>query len=131
VQQQERTPHVHVQIVQSDNSVLTQYKPPEPVIKIMKRPSSTSSELNSLEGDAKPKPKTLKQRETEYAQARLRILGSSGSPESGEAAAANGQKVVQAEVRPVVSNVVPPSGNSVVRTPRGPDGTKGFQAARE
>ena len=54
----------------------TQYKPSEPVIKIMKRPESGSTVAQN--GQVKPKieQKTLKQREQEYAEARQRILGS-------------------------------------------------------
>lgn len=55
--------------------------PPEPTVKILKRPSK---DIHS-NGDSKvyqPK-KTLQQRELEYAEARLRILGEA-SPEKLE-----------------------------------------------
>lgn len=55
--------------------------PPEPTVKILKRPSK--SPHSSLMPEVKPKApiKTLQQREQEYAEARLRILGSAKSPE--------------------------------------------------
>jgi hypothetical protein len=48
-------------------------------IKILKRPESTSGSSGQLKNNSKPQIKTLEQREKEYAEARLRILGSSES----------------------------------------------------
>ena len=81
----------------------TQYCPPEPKVTILKRPVSTPNNLslqasssasdNSDEGNNSMntggginniRTKSLKQREEEYAQARLRILGST-EPETGTA----------------------------------------------
>lgn len=66
----------------------TQYTAPGPKVKILKRPSSTPSNLSSQgeqDGDGvTAKGKSLKQREEEYAQARLRILGSTGVEENAE-----------------------------------------------
>ena len=81
----------------------TQYRPPEPKVTILKRPVSTPNNLslqasssasgtsdnsdegpnssNNIGGINNIRTKSLKQREEEYAQARLRILGSS-EPES-------------------------------------------------
>ena len=120
------------QIQQSDNSLQTQYRPPDPVIKIMKRPTTASAETNGE--SEKPKPKTLKQREEEYAQARLRILGSAGTPEPSppeeqdkEANAVNSVKMLSdGSSQPLAKNQPPQSGNNVERTPKGPDGSKGF-----
>lgn len=56
--------------------------PPEPTVKILKRPTKQ----NHTSSDSKvfqPK-KTLKQREQEYAEARLRILGKADSAETPE-----------------------------------------------
>lgn len=54
---------------------------PKPVVTILKRPDSSPA-LSSTSQNAKPQPKTLEQREKEYAEARLRILGSAMSDES-------------------------------------------------
>lgn len=72
-------------LLNDDDSMRTPYTPPEPTVKILKRPTN---DRNSLQfgADAKPKApiKTLQQREQEYAEARLRILGSAKSPEDEE-----------------------------------------------
>lgn len=67
-----------------DNCLRTPYAPPEPTVKILKRP--TSDNVNKSTVDTKPKApvKTLQQREQEYAEARLRILGSAKSAEEEE-----------------------------------------------
>ena len=133
---------MQIQIAQSDNSLNTQYRPPDPVIKIMKRPTAPAGGDSTLENggeNAKRKPKTLKQREEEYAQARLRILGSAGTPEPppseedeqdavAAAAAANSVKVLSdGSAQPVAKHQPAQSGNNIERTPNGPDGSKGFQ----
>lgn len=68
----------------SDDDMRTPYTPPEPTVKILKRPTNDRNSLQSA--DAKPKApiKTLQQRELEYAEARLRILGAAKSPEDEE-----------------------------------------------
>ncbi|XP_021932906.1 SUZ domain-containing protein 1 isoform X2 [Zootermopsis nevadensis] len=74
-------------ILQGEDSLRTQYVPPEPTVKILKRPARNNvhgtSEGPLLNGDSKPRQpiKTLQQREQEYAEARLRILGEARSPE--------------------------------------------------
>ena len=52
-----------------------QFKPTEPVIKIMKRPDIVKQ--NNAQVKPKAEQKSLKQREQEYAEARQRILGQS------------------------------------------------------
>lgn len=53
---------------------------PEPAIRILKRPSSLGS--GQLNGESRARPvKTLEQRQKEYEEARLRILGEARSPE--------------------------------------------------
>lgn len=53
---------------------------PVPAIRILKRPSSSAS--GQLNGESRARPvKTLEQRQKEYAEARLRILGEARSPE--------------------------------------------------
>lgn len=53
---------------------------PEPAIRILKRPSSLGSGQQNGEARARP-VKTLEQRQKEYQEARLRILGEARSPE--------------------------------------------------
>ena len=55
----------------------TQFKPSDPVIKIMKRPEKGLNKGGGPSVQTKPKTeqKSLKQREQEYAEARQRILG--------------------------------------------------------
>eukprot|EP00095_Tigriopus_kingsejongensis_P000865 snap_masked-scaffold1622_size33238-processed-gene-0.5 protein:Tk00865 transcript:snap_masked-scaffold1622_size33238-processed-gene-0.5-mRNA-1 annotation:"upf0485 protein c1orf144-like protein" len=118
----------------TENGLHTEYVPPEPKLKILKRPSSSPGNLAGQGGGSgsttptsgKARPKTLRQREEEYAQARLRILGSRGEepediPEGGEVGLSNGHS------EPGTPS--PPS--RVVRTPRGPDGTPGFGLASD
>lgn len=51
-------------------------------VTILKRPSAQGENSNSMLDNNKPKPmKTLEQREKEYAEARLRILGSAVAAE--------------------------------------------------
>lgn len=51
-------------------------------VTILKRPSAQGENSNSVLDNNKPKPmKTLEQREKEYAEARLRILGSAVAAE--------------------------------------------------
>lgn len=54
---------------------------PKPTVTILKRPGSSPA-LSSTSQQSKPQIKTLEQREKEYAEARLRILGSAVSDES-------------------------------------------------
>lgn len=78
-------------IVQGEDSIRTQYTPPEPSVKILKRPTretknncSNSDSLGLLNGESKSSRqpvKTLQQRQLDYAEARLRILGEAKSPE--------------------------------------------------
>lgn len=68
-----------------DDCLRTQYVPPEPTVKILKRPTNDKNNQQLL-AEQKPKApiKTLQQREQEYAEARLRILGSAKSEEDEE-----------------------------------------------
>ncbi|XP_063228202.1 SUZ domain-containing protein 1 isoform X2 [Bacillus rossius redtenbacheri] len=73
-------------IIFQDDSYRSQYSSQEPTVKILKRPQKNmngSKHSVVMNGDAKPRQpvKTLQQREQEYAEARLRILGEARSPE--------------------------------------------------
>lgn len=65
-------------ILTGDDALRSQYVPPEPTVKILKRPSKDVQ--NSNDSKVYQPKKTLRQREQEYAEARLRILGEA-SPE--------------------------------------------------
>lgn len=65
-----------------DDALRSQYVSNEPAVKILKRPTNEGN-LNKDGKKAAPK-KTLQQREQEYAQARLRILGESSSGKAEE-----------------------------------------------
>ncbi|KAG5899036.1 hypothetical protein JTB14_000061 [Gonioctena quinquepunctata] len=103
-------------ILTGDDALRTQYVPPEPTVKILKRPSK-DSQNNSDSKVYQPK-KTLQQREQEYAEARLRILGEA-SPEKMDDKI---EKIIQ---KPRPTEVV-----NVIRLPKGPDGTNGFNVRR-
>ena len=102
-----------------------QFKPTEPVIKIMKRPDIVKQ--NNAQVKPKVEQKSLKQREQEYAEARQRILGQS---EGGEESVSN-QTKSPARVTGAQSQGGPggkQANNGVARPPRGPppDGSRGF-----
>lgn len=67
-------------IVEENACIGSQCVMPEPSIRILKRPSSLAS--GQLNGENRARPvKTLEQRQKEYEEARLRILGEARSPE--------------------------------------------------
>ncbi|KAJ8959040.1 hypothetical protein NQ318_022295 [Aromia moschata] len=101
-------------ILTGDDALRSQYVPPEPTVKILKRPSKDAQ--NSNDSKVYQPKKTLQQREQEYAQARLRILGEA-SPEKVE------ERISIQKPRPVECE-------NVIRMPRGPDGTSGFNFHR-
>lgn len=72
-------------LLNDEDCMRTQYVPPEPTVKILKRPTNDKNNQQLL-AEQKPKApiKTLQQREQEYAEARLRILGSAKSEEEEE-----------------------------------------------
>ncbi|XP_041378223.1 SUZ domain-containing protein 1-like [Gigantopelta aegis] len=118
-----------------EDSGRTEYTPQvrilkrEPVSAKVNHPShkartSINSSQSHLHG------KSLEQREAEYAEARLRIFGTTADlPE--EDAAGDGEST---ELRPKMlvkkSENNTPLGNEVSRQPRGPDGTTGFSTGR-
>ncbi|XP_070521475.1 SUZ RNA-binding domain-containing isoform X2 [Cardiocondyla obscurior] len=113
-------------IILGDDGIRSQYVPPKPMVKILKRP--TADLRGSGDGplnDDKPKQpiKSLKQREQEYAEARRRILGEEKSPEEKTQ-----------EVNRIQAKSGAPNGSNfpsnVVRMPAGPDGTRGFNVRR-
>ncbi|KAK4022098.1 hypothetical protein OUZ56_007585 [Daphnia magna] len=111
-----------------DGSVRPNILGPPPQIKILKRPQHNGTAHThqrggcaSSNGQAKPKPqvKTLQQKEAEYAEARLRILGEAAPanepiPDLGISKLQNRMENLRTEE------------SCLVRLPRGPDGTRGF-----
>ncbi|KAL1488908.1 hypothetical protein ABEB36_014695 [Hypothenemus hampei] len=98
-----------------DDALRSQFVPPEPAVKILKRPMN-GTQVSNDNKKAIPK-KTLQQREQEYAEARLRILGEASSEKNEE------NKVCIAKPKPVESE-------NIIRMPKGPDGTNGFGIRR-
>ncbi|GBP50285.1 SUZ domain-containing protein 1 [Eumeta japonica] len=143
-------------IVEESSCIGSQCIMPEPAIRILKRPTSTAS--GQMNGENKARPvKTLQQRQKEYEEARLRILGEARSPEdviddnlsrlqeklqanslsdkSNKQGGCQIDKVKEKKILPRLPPGAsptgifpspPPPGVLVLRSPRGPDGTKGF-----
>ncbi|XP_043514664.1 SUZ domain-containing protein 1 isoform X1 [Frieseomelitta varia] len=115
-------------IMLGEDGMRSQYVPPKPTVKILKRPtrdSQGSGDGPLVNGDKPKQPiKSLKQREQEYAEARKRILGEEKSPE---------EKLMQ-EINKIQPKSITPSSsgvpNNVIRMPTGPDGTRGFNVRR-
>ena len=116
----------------------SQFRPAEPVIKIMKRPSAadrTSGQQQAEQGRPRQEQKTLKQREAEYAEARQRILGSDAGAGPGELPVAEGGPQLT-PTKPVIKQKQREckegggGGGGSARHPRGPDGSKGFSNKR-
>ncbi|XP_026461859.1 SUZ domain-containing protein 1-like [Ctenocephalides felis] len=118
--------------------------PPEPTVKILKRPSKSPHSAIIQESKPRAPIKTLQQREQEYAEARLRILGSAKSPEEINEPSVNGS---QSKSEITMSNdnstrnsqwnnhnhiqfSATKSQECIVRQPTGPDGTNGFNMRR-
>lgn len=109
-----------------EDSVRTQYTP---AVKILKRPPDASRSGGSVNGTGPEKSpirqpvKSLQQREAEYAEARLRILGSARSEDDGQKDKSSGVSVL--------NHVVTDQQQVPIRQPRGPDqGSNGFQQPR-
>nr|XP_012143436.1 PREDICTED: SUZ domain-containing protein 1 isoform X2 [Megachile rotundata] len=115
-------------IMLGDDGIRSQYVPPKPTVKILKRPtrdSQGSGDGPLVNGDKPKQPiKSLKQREQEYAEARKRILGEEKSPE---------EKLLHEINRIQPKSITSSSSNlpsNVLRMPLGPDGTRGFNVRR-
>ncbi|XP_055694022.1 SUZ domain-containing protein 1 [Lutzomyia longipalpis] len=103
------------------------YGPQEPTLKILKRPQETEGRGV---GDNRPKApvKSLQQREQEYAEARLRILGAAKSPEEEQnTVMRRTSEGGSSTSRQMMSGKTP---DGLIRLPRGPDGTSGFTLKR-
>jgi len=109
---------------------------PKPVVTILKRPDSSNALSSASQQNLKPQLKTLEQREKEYAEARLRILGSAVSDESPTE---QSKQLVNLKISPSSSSNYLPNANqsqpqrapeNVVRLPKGPTPGQGFNIRR-
>lgn len=104
-----------------DNS-RTQYIPQ---VKILKRPNDAKTVgVVSDRSPSRQPVKTLMQRKAEYAEARLRILGSAHSEEEDQAPSNASPVSVTTLEKKIEAEVI------ALRLPRGPDGTNGFLQQR-
>ncbi|KAG7172503.1 SUZ domain-containing protein 1-like [Homarus americanus] len=144
-------------VVTCEDSSRTPFTPQEPKIMILRRPQEkTDTSPNGMITIKQKQPvKTLEQRQQEYAEARLRILGDAGSTEENKPKPIQQKSLEQREAdyaaarlrimgstsksveEPMLTgnspgnNMVniqrePQSNVGVVRSPKGPDGTCGF-----
>lgn len=108
----------------------TQYTPQ---VKILKRQTDQGLGDSKNKGNKGPQ-KTLQQREAEYKEARLRILGAPMATEDSNNLAAN----FSAENRPIrlvkqvddLKQQQAENSVTILRDPKGPDGTAGFSQNR-
>ncbi|XP_071145766.1 SUZ RNA-binding domain-containing-like [Mytilus edulis] len=109
----------------TDSSDRTQY---QPQVKIMKRPTDTPSTNNDKRSNIPTK--TLEQREAEYAEARLRILGPAYG--NGDGNEEEPQENIAEERVTQLFKELNTNNNcvEVLRQPKGPDGTPGFDFQR-
>ncbi|XP_052820766.1 SUZ domain-containing protein 1-like [Mya arenaria] len=106
----------------------TQYAPQ---VRILKRDTSATMSPEDRAKNLKGPQKSIQQREAEYKEARLRILGEGYS---GAGDNSNTPVTAQPDVRPI--KLIKPTDEMnqprvmVVREPRGPNGTAGFDQHR-
>ncbi|KAJ9575757.1 hypothetical protein L9F63_007403 [Diploptera punctata] len=94
-------------VILQEDGIRTHYIPPQPTVKILKRPA--------------------RNREQEYAEARLRILGEARSPEEQLRIATN-DRISKIQTKMEVLRTSETS--NIIRLPKGPDGTRGFNVRR-
>lgn len=103
---------------------MTNY-PQQPTVKILKRPQKDTT-ANENADKPKVQVKSLEQRKQEYAEARLRIMGEEHEEDlnaDDEGASSSGSSKFEVFRQPIVRTIVE---DNVIRQPRGPDNTKGF-----
>ncbi|XP_025193201.1 SUZ domain-containing protein 1-like isoform X1 [Melanaphis sacchari] len=99
--------------------------PQQPTVKILKRPQKDNT-TNENADKPKVQVKSLEQRKQEYAEARLRIMGEEREEDlnaDDEGASSSGSMKFEVLRQPIVRVAVE---DNVIRQPRGPDNTKGF-----
>ncbi|XP_039296695.1 uncharacterized protein LOC111048272 isoform X2 [Nilaparvata lugens] len=102
-------------VLLDSNDIRSRFLTTQPTVKILKRPSESQatgdqSHATCVNGSAAPQRKSLQQREMEYAEARLRILGQAQSPEEKE-------PTFQERVRQIQNKPTPPSASNNVDQP--------------
>lgn len=109
----------------------------EPTVRILKRPSKSAGDGDGLlNGEVNKRVvKSLQQREQEYAEARLRILGEAKSPNEEDSVFEEVDSVSQISQK--LELLTRPSSFeqldlpvSILRPPKGPDGSRGFNQDR-
>uniref|UniRef100_A0A8D9EHD5 SUZ RNA-binding domain-containing n=1 Tax=Cacopsylla melanoneura TaxID=428564 RepID=A0A8D9EHD5_9HEMI len=126
----------HVTVIPEDARL--RYAFSEPTVRILKRPSKSAGDGEGLvNGDTNKRVvKTLQQREQEYAEARLRILGEAKSPNEDDSVFEEDTSVHQISqklellTRPSSFEQLDPLPVAILRPPRGPDGSSGFNQTR-
>lgn len=118
-------------LILSPEDIRLKCLPPEPSVKILQRPHQNGLKNGLINGDGKPKlpVKTLQQREQEYAEARLRILGEARSPEEEQFTPQLDDRIQKIQTK---TEILRPLENcaGIIRLPKGPDGTSGFNFRR-
>ncbi|OWF46690.1 SUZ domain-containing protein 1-like isoform X1 [Mizuhopecten yessoensis] len=108
-----------------ENQDRTQYQPQVRILKRRSDPGATaSSQQDASKGSVNKHNKTLEQREKEYAEARLRILGCASGGFETEQTTDNRPSPRQAQQN---NNN---NATDILRQPRGPDGSNGFDQLR-
>lgn len=95
----------------------------QPSIRILKRPSNTSSPSPSAAPSADAQQRSLAVREAQYQAARERIFGASAPPANGADSDVKAPAVTSqggASAAPPARNATPPA-SQVIRVPRGPE----------
>lgn len=118
-------------LILSPEDIRLKCMPPEPSVKILQRPNHNGLRNGLINGETKPKQpvKTLQQREQEYAEARLRILGEARSPEEERFSSQIDERIQKIQSK---TEILRPLENcaGIIRLPKGPDGTSGFNFRR-
>lgn len=110
----------------SENQDRTQYQPQVRILKRQSDPGAdTKTQLDTSKANANKHTKTLEQREKEYAEARLRILGSASGGFDTEPSTDNRLSPRFTQHQNSNNNAL-----EVVRQPHGPDGSSGFHLPR-
>ena len=142
LKQQQQQPQCEVSVTSSEpevtstlteDGIYTEYRPPDiSKVKILKRPKSYPNRLSDQDSSSgKEKTtrekmvKSLKEREEEYAQARLRILGSAGHEDEEDVDEAEVDRGQQQQLHNNNAEKV-----KTVRAPRGPPTSSNEAAAK-
>ncbi|ESO88831.1 hypothetical protein LOTGIDRAFT_234409 [Lottia gigantea] len=112
-------------VVMKELSGRTEYAPQVRILKRDQNDGDSKNITNNTDSQNIKPSKTLEEREAEYAEARQRIFGDEVETTCPEE---DGDSIK----RPIrlICKSDSPVGNTVLRQPRGPDGTNGFQLER-